>query len=162
MNEQESVHIFQRLTSMLDENGMGWVTQQVLEQIRIGKTIQREIETLKEGRSAPLFSTIDDYSSKLTRGPKVTFPVTIAYQPYEQLELLINAIKRAIVDTAEMEQHLMSFVQKQDEAPKRILFYADEPNSEPKPISADENEARYQPSKRLNELLESLRKEIGR
>ncbi len=160
MNREECVHVFRRLTTVLAENGMEWVSRQVLEQIRIGKTIQREIETLKEGRNAPLFSTSDDYSSKLTRGPKATFPVTIPYQPDEQLELLINAIRQAIVDTADMEQHLINFIEEQEEAPKRIMFYSDEPNSEPKLISADKIETRHERSKDLNELLESLRREI--
>ncbi len=160
MDEHECVQVFQGLTRILEENGMEWVSQQVSEQIRIGKTIQREIETLKEGKDAPLFSTIDDYSSKLMRGPKATFPVTVEYQPYEQLDLLINAIKQVIVETAEMEQHLISFFEQHDNASKKILFYTDEPGGEPKSISKDEMQRRYQHSKKINELIETLRMEI--
>lgn len=160
MNEQESIHAFERLTKILNDNGLGWVTEQVNEQIRIGKTIQREIETLKEGKEMPLFATFGDYSSKLTKGPKVTFPVTVEYQPSERLELLINATRQSIVDTADMEYHLVSFSEKVDETPKEFLFYADESNSEPKLISAETARLRHINSKRLNELLTSLQQEI--
>lgn len=162
MNEQECLHVFQSLTNILNENGMEWVSLQVAEQIRIGKTIQREIETLKEGKSAHSFYEFDNYSSKLTKGPKATFPVTVEYQPDEQLELLINAIKRAIVDTAEMEQHLFSFIKENTEKSESILFYTDEPNSEPKFIGAEKIESRIGQVKRLSELLEALRKEISK
>jgi hypothetical protein len=162
MNEQETIQAFQRLMKMLNENELGWVAEQVSEQIRIGKTIQREIETLKEGKGMPLFSTIDDYSRKLMRGPKAKFPVTVEYQPNERLELLIYAIRQSVVDTADMEQHLISFTEKDDETPKRIQFYNDGPNSEPKTISASTIRKRYDNSKRLNELLESLQKEISK
>lgn len=162
MNEQECIHAFERLIKILNDNGLGWVAEQVNEQIRIGKTIQREIETLKEGKGMPLFATVDDYSSKLTRGPKATFPVTVEYQPSERLELLINAVRQAIVDTADMEHHLVSFTEKNDETPKKIQFYIDEPNSEPKSISAETIRLRHKNAKRLNELLASLQKEISK
>lgn len=162
MNEEESIHAFQRLTKILNESHMEWVSQQVSEQIQIGRTIQREIETFKEGKEMPLFSTIDDYSSKLMKGPRVTFPVTVEYESNERLELLIDAIKQAIVDTAEMEQHLIDFIEKDERSPKNILFYADEPNSEPKSISKETISARYENTKLLNNLLETLRKEISK
>jgi hypothetical protein len=162
MNEQESIHAFDRLTKILNENGLGWVTEQVNEQIRNGKTIQREIETLKEGKEMPLFATFDDYPRKLTRGPKATFPVTVEYQPSERLELLIDAIRQSIVDTADMEHNLVSFTEKADETPKKFLFYSDEPNSEPILISAETIRLRHINSKRLNELLTSLQREISK
>lgn len=80
MNEQECNQIYEQLAKMLDENGLGWVTAQVAEQISIGKTIQREIETLKEVRDTGLF-LFDDYSSRLKKGPKATFAVTVEYKP---------------------------------------------------------------------------------
>ncbi len=162
MNEQECEYAFQRLIKILNENGLAWVVEQVNEQIRIGKTIQREIETLKEGKEMSLFSTIDDYSSKLTKGPKATFPVTVEYQQSERLELLINAVKQSIVATADMEHHLASFTEKDDETPKKFLFYADEPGIEPKSIGTETIRSRYESSRRLNGLLESLRKEVSK
>lgn len=162
MNEQRLIHTFARLRKILSDNGLGWVTEQVDEQIRIGKTIQREIETLKEGKGMPLFTTIDDYSSKLTKGPKATFPVTVEYQPSERLMLLINAVRQSIIDTADMEYHLVNFSEKVNETPKKYLFYADEPNSEPKLISTDTIRLRYENSKRLTELLNSLQQEISK
>jgi hypothetical protein len=161
MNDQECIHVFQQLIKIINDNGLGWVAEQVSEQIRIGKTIQREIETLKEGKGLPLFSTVDDYSSKLIKGPRVTFPVTVEYQPNERLELLINAVRQTIVDTADMEHYLVSFLEKNDDAPARIQFYLDEPNSEPKSIGAETIAIRHESSKRLNGLLESLQKEIN-
>ena len=44
MDEHECVQVFQGLTRILEENGMEWVSQQVSEQIRIGKTIHARLK----------------------------------------------------------------------------------------------------------------------
>ena len=144
---------------MLNENGLEWVTAQVTEQIRIGKTIHREIETLKEVRDTGFF-TFDDYPSRLKKGPKATFTVTVDYESSERLELLIDAIKQAVVNTAEMEHHLVEFCEQDEKSPKKIEFRNDEPRSESKPINRQAITVRIDSTKKLGELLEALRKEI--
>ncbi len=159
MNEQECMRMYEQLVKMLDEKGLEWVTAQVAEQIRIGKTIQREIETLKEVRDTGFF-TVDDYPSRLKRGPKATFAVTVDYEPSERLELLIDAIKQAVVNTADMEHHLIEFCERDEKSPKKIEFRNDEPRNEPKPINRQAIAVRLDSAKKLGELLEALRKEI--
>jgi hypothetical protein len=46
MNENECQEAYNILETVLKNNGLEWVAIQVAEQIRIGKTVAREIETL--------------------------------------------------------------------------------------------------------------------
>lgn len=102
----------------------------------------------------------EGYRSRLKKGPRATFPVTVEYQPSEQLELLIDAVKQAVVNTANMEHELVNFLEKDEKGPKRIEFYTDDPNVGPKPIDGRSVIARQDGAKRLNALIEELRKEI--
>jgi len=164
MNDQECIQAYETLAGILDQNGLGWVTAQVAEQIRIGKTIQREIETLKEARQAGLFTfddyPFDDYPSRLKKGPKATFPVTVDYEPPERLRLLIDAIEQAIVITASMEHHLLEYFEKEIQDWQGIQFHADESGSEPRSLDKRKAISRLKSSRNLKELLDALRKEI--
>lgn len=159
MNENECTQIYEQLIKMVNEKWLGWVTVQVAEQIKIGKIVHREIETLKEDRVMGLF-TIDEYRSRLKRGPKATFAVTEEYKPSERLELLIDAIKEVIVNTADMEHHLVEFYEKDEKSPKKIEFRNDELTNEAKYINKQAIAERYEHAKQLGELLEALHKEI--
>lgn len=162
MNDQECTQVYNRLAGILEEKGLSWVTAQVAEQIRIGKTIQKEIETLREGKESFLHRLVEDDPSRLRKGQKATFPITVEYQPSEQLELLIDAVKQTIVNTADMEHELIGFIEKDDKSPKKIEFYSDDLNTEPKLINRGTIGARLDSTKRLQSLLENLRKEISK
>jgi len=160
MNDQECNQAYESMVGILNQNGLEWVTAQVAEQIRIGKTIQREIETLQEVRGRGLF-TVADYSSQLKKGPKATFPVTVDYEPPERLRLLIDAVEQAVVNTASMEHHLSEYFEREGRDWQGIRFYADEPASEPKSLDKRSGASRFENSRKLKELLDALRQEIS-
>lgn len=159
MNNQECNQTYEILLKMLIENRLEWVTTQVSEQIRIGKTIEREIETFKEVRETRLIDS-DNYPSQLGKGPKATFPVTVDYEPAERLGLLIDAIEQTVVNTAGMEHHLVEFLEKDDKSPHEIHFIAEEPGSEPNLINKHKSTSRFGSANKLKDLLNALRKEI--
>jgi len=159
MNSQECTQTYEILAKMLVEIGLEWVTNQVSEQIRNGKTIQREIETFKDVREVKVFDA-DSYPSQLRKGPKATFPVTVDYEPPELLGLLIDAIEQTVVNTADMERHLVEFLEREGKGPQEIHFIAEEAGSEPKSINKEKSISRVGRTDELKDLLETLRKEI--
>src|SRR5688500_10202966 len=135
MNNSECNEVYQLLTDMINQLGLGWISAQVQEQLQLGKTIQREIETLKESDLKMFQLTGDEYRSQLKKGPKAIFPVTVNYEPSERLLLLIDAIEQAIVNTAEMEHHLFKcFDWQKENLEGRIEFHSEDPNIQSKSI----------------------------
>jgi hypothetical protein len=161
MDNRECDEMYERLTSMLNQVGMGWITAQVTDQVRLGKTIEREIETLKEGRERDLslFADIDDYPTRFKKGPKATFPVTEEYRPSERLLLLIDALERAVVHTAEMESHLFEYFGEMTDLGE-IQFYFEEMDVPPISLERRKVIARFKNSEVLKGLLDTLRKGV--
>lgn len=131
MNDAECIEVYDHLVRILNENELSWIRVQVAEQIRLGKTVEKEIATFKESRrELTLFGT-DDYHIQYKKGPKATFPVTEEYDPSERLLLLIDAIEQAIVNTAEMESHIIGYFGEQLGNDWRgIRFYSEEQDSQ--------------------------------
>ena len=146
---------------ILTENKLSWISNQVAEQIRIGKTVEKEIATFKESRRTLLLFEERDYRIQYKKGTKATFPVTEEYSPSERLLLLIDAIEQAIVNTAEMESHLIEYFGEQlDNDWQGIRFYSEEQDSQSVVIDRKTSSSRLQNSQHLKQLLGSLRKEI--
>ncbi len=158
MNDQECLDTYEDLAKLLNEQNMEWVTDQVASEIREGKTVQRLVDTIKDGKDADTLFATDDGSFK--KGPKATFSATVEYSPLERLELLIGAIRQAIVTIAEMEQHLAKFYTLVDKSPSSIQFQSDEPESKSKFIGGPLSEARAGRARILQELLGALGGEI--
>ena len=96
MDQKESVELFERLSSVLQRNGLGWIVTQVNEQIHIGKTISKEVETIRRGGETQelIFDTVRA-PQNIRKGPKAQFSATIDYDEKEKLILLIDGIIEA-------------------------------------------------------------------
>ena len=159
MDDRDLQEIYRLLEEILSNRGLNWVNEQVIEQIRLGKTVQREIVTLKQ--DGPLWYIADEDRFEYKKGPKETFITMENYTPIESLELLLNAIEMVVIDTAENESEMLTSLAKLGEA-QEIRFYTDEIESEPNILSAEQSESRLGIGHSLNSLLESLRREIRR
>lgn len=142
MNEQDCSAVYNALIEMLSSIKLGWVTEQVADVISAGKTI----EELVSGRKSPDL--------------KLNY-----YTPQEQLLLLINAIEKSVINTAEIETEIMD------------IFSHEAPNSDLKPelrftssvdgkgklfkYSVESVNSRQEQTQKLKILLEQLRQEIG-
>lgn len=160
MNDSEIKETYNFLTSVLKNNGLEWVTTQVSEQIRIGKTVEKEIETLKEVNVIPVTYQSENFIRPLKKGPKEMFPVSVKFTPAEQLELLIDAIEISIIETAYMENAVVHYFENTWQNPQGILFIPDEPGSKPTPLNSETSKIRLSNTSKLKELLDSLRKEV--
>lgn len=161
IKEQECTEIFEQLSKVLSESRLDWITSQVSEEIRIGKTIQRQIETLKDVQESG-FATFGDNVGNFKKGPKATYAVTVEYTSEERLELLIDSVRRAVVNTADMEDYLVRFCESDENRPSKIEFHSDESGKQPRLIDRQALVTRFDATRILAELLESLRSEIRR
>jgi hypothetical protein len=159
MNDTEIKDAYNRLVSILKENGLEWVTAQVSEQIRIGKTVEREIETLKDVEKIPIVYE-KGFTRPLKKGPKELFPVSVKFEPAEQLELLIDAIEISVIETAYIENAVVVYFEKEWQNHQGIIFISDDLESKPISLNAETSKARFANTSKLKDLLDTLRKEV--
>lgn len=160
MDDQQCTETYEILHKVLEQNGLGWVFEQVEEEIRLGKTVEREIDTLREDKQGFDLFTHEDYPTTLKKGTKARYPVTIQYSPPERLLLLIDALERAVVNTAEMEYHITDVFEGELEDWKALTFHSEETGAHVISITEQTAFSRLKHSKKLKELLDLLRKEI--
>lgn len=161
MGADESIEIYNKLISALRENKLDWIIDQVTEHIRLGKTVEKEIETLKEDPSEKMVVyTFGDHVPKFKKGPRATFPVTENYTPQEQLLLLIDAIEQALVNTNEMERNFVEFFEGDVGGWRQVDFYSEESDSVIVSVNKESIQAPFQHAERLRDLFVQLRSEV--
>ncbi len=157
LSNHECEELFEGLAALLVDFRLEWVVDQVQNQIRIGKVIEREIETLKEAKLEQLPLGIRD-TYGYAKGPKATFPVTIPYTPSEKLTLLISAIEHVVINTALMEKALAENLST-SRGWEGIEFRSEEEANRVNRIG-EIDILRADHIKRLAEMLEKLKSEI--
>lgn len=90
--------IFHALEHILQQVGLSWIFREVAAQVLLG---QVTIQTSEEKKKLPRGETSGTYSTD--------------YTPKERLELLLDAIKHMIVNTAEMENEILTFYLSQND-----------------------------------------------
>lgn len=160
MNDQECTQVYEQLISILNQNKLGWVAAQVEEQVRLGKTVKKEIETLKESHGEFELFTTDEYPRSFKKGPKATFPITVEYQPSERLKLLLDAIEHVAINTADMEHHFVNYFGSEMDNWLGVTFQPEEIDVAPISIDKQTVISRLENAKRLKELLNNFRIKI--
>ena len=137
MNADECRETYQELEKILQEYNLDWVSQQVNETLREGKTVEEPSQS-KSARTST-----KDY----------TLP--------EQLLLLIDAVEQALVNTVEMEKEISEFLlkeQEQSDLMPVITFYSEDKREAKKfNFSSGQVALRQHEASELKRLLESLR-----
>jgi hypothetical protein len=158
MDDNERKEVFDRLAAILKENGLDWIVDQVTEQIHLGKTVFKEVDTVKRtGETEVLSLDLDTAPSGLRTGPKAQFPATIDYDNRERLGLLMDGIVQAI-NALEMEDKIIDEVQAIG-GPTEITFYAEESGTTNVVVSPDKVAARGQQLSGFRDLIHKLREE---
>lgn len=164
MDDRECNETYRFLVDILAQSGLDWVIEQVEEQIRLGKTLKKKVDTLRVSRKRfseqPSLFSVEGHAERFEKGPKATFPVTEEYQAPERLALLIDAIEHAVVNTSEMEYHLINFWGEEVKGFQDIRFHSEELESEPVTIDRQTVSSRLEQGKRLKNLLDRLREQI--
>jgi hypothetical protein len=119
MTPDEIREAFNQLEAMLRGHGMGWVVDEVQEAIRAGRTTLRK-EPIQDSSTARKFKVTAD---SLT---------SVAFTAEEELDLLVTAIRRAVIDAGRMEQALVSQFRDEAEAADvpaaDVIFVSDDPD----------------------------------
>ncbi len=162
MEDQECNQAYERLLGIIGEIGLGWVAEQVIEEVRLGRTVQREVETFRGGRPASALVDLGprEYPLEYRRGPRATFPVTEEYRPPERLRLLLGAIEQAVVNTADMEHEFLERFGSTLGISEGVSFSSEEGVGESMRIGARQSIPRIEASRKLRGLFDALRREI--
>lgn len=134
MNELECAVAYQELVEMLNEVGMGWLVEKVADTIQRGKTV-----------------AVRDNGHRHSR---------LEIEPLtnlEQLFLLIDAIERALVETAAMEVEISEFLREEKLEPK--IIRSDHKREIVHDYSPEVVYRRKENADALKELLEELRRD---
>jgi hypothetical protein len=160
MSDDECRAVFDTLIISLQDSGLAWVESQVRDQIRLGKTIEREREVPNElSFQQSIFGADNDREQTKRHSPN-TFPITIEYSAQERLRLLIDAIEHAVVNTAAMEDSFTSYFEAESPHFESIQFYSEDAGLQPRKINRQSAEFRTKKASQLHKLLEELRKEV--
>jgi hypothetical protein len=162
MSDQEYINTYHLLHEVLNRVGLGWISLQVAEQVRSGRIIQKETETLREGsrsrnESQPVLFALDHHIAQFKKGPKDTFPVTVEYQPRERLAMLLNAIEHSVTDIAQMEEHLVQFFSDEVNNWDKLIFYDEDSAGERIQLEKERVSAHIESSLILKQLIDTLR-----
>jgi hypothetical protein len=117
--EQEIRRLFDKLATQLRERGAGTLVDQVIDEITQGKQII--YKTLPRKReTAQLFRPETDEVTT-ERGGRREYAETLQYSAAERLDLLLQALERAIIDVGTIDSELaknyrsLRFVPEQEE-----------------------------------------------
>jgi hypothetical protein len=160
MNEQEMIKLNADLQRMLNDLGLGWINEQVNEQVRAGKIVTKEVQMFKEVDAEQL-SLAGSY--RPSGRPQQMIGVE-PYTPEEQLQMLLDAIEKSMTDVAAMKEEIASFFRGQDSeqqpAPSQIVLDQVEGQGTIT-LSLEENVDEERLTQQLHRLIAQLRAEIN-
>ncbi len=141
MNEQDCLTVYYELVEILNQLQLGWVSQQVLEVISAGKTV----EEMVSGRRSPDL--------------KLTY-----HSPKEQLLLLINAIEQAVIHAVDIEleiaNHFSEEATTSDLQPEIQFLSSFDQKSSLIKFPTERVSSRKKETEKLLKLLNKLEKEV--
>lgn len=119
MNDAETRDVFNQLAAMLRELGLGWVVEQVQDAIRAGQTTPRE---------EPIQDSFSRRKLKVSADSLTSVPFTAE----QELQLLVRAIRHAVVDAGRMEQAIVTEFAVEAEVAgvvnADVIFVSDQPD----------------------------------
>jgi hypothetical protein len=107
MNDEEIMDTYQKLRYILTENNLYWVVEQVEEAIQRGKLEELQTQRVKESdlRNPQLMQ-----SRRNTEG-STSVTTVVEYTSSEKLQMLIEAVQQAIINSSAMENSILDFFQ---------------------------------------------------
>ena len=158
MNKNNFQKTFQELAEILDNLQLKWVVDQVSEQVRLGKAVDKEVTAIEQVRFQEALPGLPpDREHKY----KVIFSATAEYTAQERLLLLVDAIKHAVVYTAYMTHEFTHFFDKDKRRFQKVELH---PNQiqEPVTFTTQSTASCRDHATHLKELLDALYLQITR
>jgi hypothetical protein len=149
---------FDQLEHAMNEAGLAWVTTQVAEDLRFGKTRTKKL-SVREEKS-------DRFVTELLGAPRrsnVTVSATEPYTSEEKLRMLVRALEQTTVAIDRMEGVIRNRFNRMPEAKEWRsiqLVRSDEPDREAVAIHSTATTGRSEKITELDKLLKALRERI--
>jgi hypothetical protein len=102
MTDIECEYAFSELERVMNQEGLAWVTTQVAEEVRFGKTVVKKVTAFADTREDVVVAG----SQETRRKSKVEVSATRLYTAREKLDLLLTALEQATVATSVMENQV--------------------------------------------------------
>lgn len=157
MTDEECNAAFETLKQAIANAGLSWVTNQVDEEIRFGRTVTKTVSSRPD---TPEELVVQGLEQK-TRLSKVRVSATTPYSSRERLNILIGALENVAVETEEMQTAVRNYLTSHAKEWREVrLLRTDEADRQPLIIvpQSDENRARAVQS--LKALISTLREMI--
>ena len=161
MDNDDLDRLYNGILDLLRNQGIGWVADQVIEGVGLGRIVQREFKALQTERMQTLsFESSLVESSSGRRGPREDVLVSEPYNQEDRLRLLLDAIEEAVVNSRAMEEHLFDYLASNQSDINSIEFYSEETDSDTMRIERHGARSRYDATERLKSQLDQLRQEL--
>ncbi len=161
MNAHENAELYNGLMDILRQHKLGWVADEVQRQVIAGKLFEKQVDTYTSPRSIQIQAFRGDEDLELpSSGPRKTFPVSVEYDPPEMVELIIDALERAVIATAEMEHSFLTFFVEQLPEFSALQFDDESEDGAHNQFNISDTNDRLNRCKLLKESLDALRREI--
>jgi hypothetical protein len=103
MLDRTADEAYAMILSALREHGLSWVVEQIGDQVRAGKPITRVVATASPSGS----HRYSDEVSPARRPRRERLTATEPYTSGERLTLALDAIERAVIQTADLEDEVL-------------------------------------------------------
>ena len=163
MDVNELERLYQGLLELIRSLGLGWVAEQVVEEVSVGKVLladfkARRAEMTARGSSILTFGHAD--SELPRRGPREDVLIVEEYTLENRLRLLLDAIEEAVVNTGSMEDQLFERLVPEASSLQGIEFYSELTDEVTMTIDRSRARAMHLTGVTLKELLDQVRQEI--
>jgi hypothetical protein len=125
ITDGEARLLFEKLAVQLRHRGAGTVVDQVIDEIAQGKQII--YKTVRRRTSALELYWPEGNDLASDRGGRREYAETLQYSPTERLDLLLQALERAIIDSAAIDEELVKL-------DRRIQFVAEQEGGNQRPF----------------------------
>lgn len=164
MDSNEIEQLYDGLLEILRSNGLGWVADQVAEEVSLGRILPRDFKTRQADMVQLRAYSDDDFEAQTeVQTMKIGSREILArdeYAPEDRLQLLIDALEEAVIHAGTMEDQLVEQLVPEDSDLPGVEFYSEVTNETTMTISRSSVRARYAHAERLKEHLDRLRREI--
>lgn len=157
MAELAPEEAYLKVLELLRSHDLGWVAAQVQDQVRAGRPVTRVV-------SPRPVNVPDRFAAESSQPPRRRRERLAATEPYsaeERLQLVLDAIDRAVIQTADMEQEVLKFFNVERQTAARVAFepeqFEDASSLELGPLTVTRSEALG----RLRQVVTTMRGELG-
>jgi hypothetical protein len=159
MTPEECEVAFEKLEHAMNEAGLAWVTNQVAEDVRFGKTRTKKLSVQQE--RADIWAA--ELVSEEPRRSRVTVSATEPYSSEEKLRMLVRALQQTTVGIDRMENVVRACIARMPETKNWRsvrLVRSDEPDRAAVVIDAKPQAERLQRVSELEKLIKALQERI--